>query len=80
MDWTSVVIAFCAAMGTGFGSWYGIRKSNDLIAYRMDQIEAKVDKHNNLVERVYGIERCVGLLEERFRVSDHRIEDLEDRK
>ena len=76
MDWTAIVVAAFAATGTFFGSWYGIHKSNDLIAYRMDQLEVKVDKHNHLVERMYCIEKKVDLIDDRL---THRVEDLEDR-
>lgn len=77
MDWTAIVVAACAALGTGIGSWYGIRKSNDLIAYRMDQLEVKVDKHNCVVERMYRAEEAISLCGEKFKVVNHRIEDLE---
>ena len=35
-------------------------KSMALIEYRLEQLENKVDKHNNLVERVYALEAKVG--------------------
>lgn len=34
-------------------------KSMALIEYRLQQLETKVDKHNNLVERVYALEAKV---------------------
>lgn len=91
MDWTAIVVAIAAAAGTAFGSLYGIRKSNDLIAYRMDQLEEKVDKHNHLVERMYGLEEAIKVcggkidstkefFDEKFKVANHRISDLEARK
>lgn len=48
-----------------------------LIAYRLEQLEQKVSKHNNLVERTYALEESVALMDERVRVANHRIADLE---
>ncbi len=79
MDWTSIIVALIAMIGTGAGSFYGIKKSNCLIAYRMDQLEAKVDKHNNVVERMYKAEQKLCVQEEQIKVANHRIADLEDK-
>ena len=48
-----------------------------LIEYRMDQMEKKVDLHNNAVERLYVVEQKLGVDEERNNVANHRIDDLE---
>lgn len=48
-----------------------------LISYRLEQLEQKVDKHNNLVERTYELERKTAVLEEKQEVANHRISDLE---
>lgn len=48
-----------------------------LIVYRLDQLEKKQDLHNNAVERLYEVERKLGIDEEKIRVANHRIEDLE---
>lgn len=33
--------------------------SNSLIRYRVEQLEKKVDKHNNVIERVFKLEQKV---------------------
>lgn len=48
-----------------------------LISYRLKQLEQKVDKHNNLIERTYELERRASVLEEKQDVANHRISDLE---
>ena len=48
-----------------------------LISYRLAQLEAKVDKHNNLIERTYELERRADVMEEKIKVGDNRISDLE---
>ena len=48
-----------------------------LIEYKLDQLEKKVDLHNNAVERLYKVEQKVAVYDEKFRVANHRIDDLE---
>lgn len=48
-----------------------------LISYRLEQLEQKVDRHNNLVNRMYEVEKRTDVLEEKQRVANHRIDDLE---
>lgn len=54
-----------------------LEKRDELQAYRIEQLEAKVDKHNNLVERMYRLEDRANVQEEKIKVANHRIEDLE---
>ena len=44
---------------------------------RIEQLEKKVEKHNNLITRTFKLEQAVALLDERVRVANHRISDLE---
>lgn len=77
MDWTSIIVALIAMLGTCAGSFYGIKKSNSLVEYRMNQLETKVDKHNNVIERVYKVEQRLCVQDEQIKVANHRIGDLE---
>lgn len=52
-------------------------ESNRLIVYRLEQLESKVDKHNNVIERVYELEKNSNVMQEQIKVANHRIEDLE---
>lgn len=51
-----------------------------LLEYRLLKLEEKVDKHNNLVERTYRLEENAALQEEKFKVVNHRIQDLEKKE
>lgn len=77
MDLTSILVAALALAGTLAGSWLANRKSAALIAYRLEELEKKVDKHNQVVERTYRLEEQAMLLEEKVKVANHRIDDLE---
>ena len=54
-----------------------IQASSDLTLYRLEQVEKKQDKHNNLIERVFKIEQHNAVVDEEIKVANHRIEDLE---
>mgnify|MGYP005904342077 CR=1 FL=1 len=73
---TEIVVAICTLLGT-FG---GILASCKLTSYRIEQLEKKVDKHNNLIDRTYKLEEKVEVLSEKIDVANHRIKDLEEIK
>lgn len=52
-------------------------KTIALVEYRLEQLEKKVDKHNQLVERMYAVEEDQKVIQERIKVANHRIDDLE---
>lgn len=73
----SVIIAIIAFLGTISGAYFANRKSSALIAYRLEQLEGKVNKHNNLVERTYKLEERCTVQDEKIKVANRRISDLE---
>ena len=73
----AIIVAALGLVGTLVGSYLANRKSTALIAYRLEQLEQKVSKHNNLVERTYALEESVALAEERQKEANHRIYDME---
>ena len=72
----SVWIGVLSAAVTGVLSLIGVyasnRKSAALMAYRLEQLEQKVDKHNQVIERMYS-------LEGRMTEAEHDIRDLKQR-
>lgn len=52
-------------------------KSRALIEYRMLELEKKVDKHNNLIERTFSLEQDAAVIKEQIKIANHRIDDLE---
>ncbi len=73
----NVIVAVLALVGTLAGAYLANRKSSALIAYRLEELEKRVQAHNNLVERTYHLEEKTEIQEEKLRVINHRIEDLE---
>lgn len=74
----AVITGGLSLAGTLAGAYFANRRSAALIAYRLEQLEKKVQAHNNLVERMYQVEERTELQEEKLRVVNHRIGDLED--
>lgn len=52
-------------------------KTTALIVYRLEQLENKVQTHNNLIERMYKAEDQINIHEEKIKMANHRIDDLE---
>lgn len=72
-----ILVAIIGVVGSALGSLIGILSSSKLTAYRIEQLEKKVDKHNNLIERTYKLEEETAVLFEKVTVANHRIDDLE---
>lgn len=72
-----IIVAAIALVGTLGGSYMANKKTTALIAYRLEQLEEKVNKHNGVIERQYRLEERVAIDEEKLRVANHRIDDLE---
>jgi len=53
------------------------RQTASVLEIKLDNLTRQVEKHNNLVERMYHIEEKATLYEEKMKVANHRIEDLE---
>ncbi|MBR3697396.1 MAG: hypothetical protein IKM97_03925 [Clostridia bacterium] len=73
----TIIVAAISLVGTLGGSLGGILVANKLTNYRVEQLEKKVEKHNNVIERVYKLEQHNAVQDEEIKVANHRIEDLE---
>jgi coproporphyrinogen III oxidase-like Fe-S oxidoreductase len=74
----AVLVALIGLAGSGAGAFGGILISSRLTQYRLEQLEKRVQAHNNLIERTYKLEERTELQEEKLRVANHRISDLEE--
>lgn len=57
-----------------------MQRQTDLTLYRIDQLEQKVQAHNNLIDRTYHLEEHAKVCDEKFKVANHRLDDLERRE
>ena len=73
----TIMVAILSLIGTLVGSFGGILTANKFVNYRIQQLEKKVEKHNQVIERVYKLEQRGAVIDEEIKVANHRIEDLE---
>ena len=67
----AVIVAVLSLIGTLGGTFGGILTANKLTNYRIEQLEKKVEKHNQVIDRVYKLEKNEAVIEE-------EIEHLKD--
>lgn len=64
-----IVVGLLSLGGTLIGTFGGRRTSQKLTAYRIAELEKKVEKHNNLIDRMYSAE-------DRLNIVEHDIADI----
>lgn len=74
---TEIIVAVITGIATVAAVVITNKKSNALIAYRLEQLEKKVDKHNTVIERTYALEKTTAVLEDKIKSAQHRLDDLE---
>ncbi len=75
----SIIVALITGVLSLMGVFFANRKGQALMEYKIDELTDKVDKHNNMIERVYALEKRAAVIEEKQSVANHRIDDLEHR-
>ena len=74
---SEIIVSLIALLGSAVGTFGGILLNVRLTNYRIEQLEKKVDRHNNVIERVYLLEKADAVEEEELKVINHRLADLE---
>lgn len=54
-----------------------IHNEIEMVKYQLSELAKHVDKHNNVIERTYELEKRTELQEEKIKVANHRLSDLE---
>ena len=73
--WVAIITSVLSLCGVIITVAFG----NSKTLYRIEQLEKKQDKHNSLIERMYKLEDRLNVDEEKIKVANHRIKDLESR-
>ena len=76
----TIIVAILSLVGTLIGSLGGILAANKLTNYRIKKLEEKVEKHNQVVERVYRLESLEAVNEEKITSMDEKLEHLDRRR
>ena len=66
----TIIIALISLVGTLAGSLGGILVSSKMTNYRIEQLEKKVDKHNNFAEKI-------PIINVQIENINHRLDELE---
>lgn len=68
--WTALISAGGAVIVCLINNAVQNGSTRKLLEYRLKELEAKVDKHNNLIERTFALEKAVAILEEKAKGDD----------
>lgn len=60
----AVISGLCVAVPSILATVLTNKRNNDLVLYRINELDQKVHEHNNLIDRMYKVENRVTLLEE----------------
>ncbi len=75
----ALIAGVCGSVPSVIATIFSNKRNNDLITYRIDELSTRVEKHNNIIERVYKLEQNDAVYNEEIKVANHRIDDLERR-
>lgn len=60
----AVISGLCVAIPSIIATLSSNKKNNDLVLYRINELDKKVHEHNSLIDRMYKVESRVTLLED----------------
>lgn len=72
-----IAVALIGLAGSCVGSILGVLASARLTQYRLEQLEKKVDRHNQVIQRTYRLETRCAALEEEAKAAAGRLGALE---
>lgn len=70
-----IIVGILSLCGTGMGTLAGIVTSSKLTNYRLEQLEEKVNKHNNVIERVFNLEKENAIQNEKIKELEKKQEE-----
>lgn len=72
-----IQIALIGLLGSGAGSLLGIFANSKMTNYRLEQLEKRVEAHNNLIDRTYKLEAHEQVIDEEIQQIRKEVESLE---
>lgn len=80
MEWLAFGAAVLTALLSFLGTYVSNRKSAALNEYRLEQVEKKLDLHNQVIQRTYKLEENTALQEAELKRLNRRLEIVEGKK
>ena len=65
----AIISGLCVAIPSIIATISTNKKNNDLVIYRIDELDKKVKEHNSLVERMFNVEKRMAVIEEKLKSS-----------
>lgn len=63
----AVVSGLCVAIPSIIATISSNKRNNDLVLYRINELDKKVHEHNNLIERMFNVEKRITVIEEKIK-------------
>lgn len=60
----AVISGLCVAIPSIIATLSSNKKNNDLVLYRINELDQKVHEHNSLIDRMYKVEKDVAILKD----------------
>jgi hypothetical protein len=73
----SLITSLATLLGVCLTVYAGGKRTRDILLYRIEQLEKAQQKHNSLIERMYRVEERLELHDEKIKVVNHRLDDVE---
>lgn len=73
----SLITSLATLLGVVMTVYAGGKRTRDILLYRIEQLEKAQQKHNSLIERMYRVEERLELHDEKIKVANHRLDDIE---
>lgn len=73
----AIIVALITGVFSFLGVYFSNRKNAAIIEVRLANLERKVEAHNHLVERMYAVEEKQAVTDEKIKVVNNRLKDLE---
>ena len=63
----AIISGLCVAIPSVIATISSNKRNNDLVIYRIDELDKKVHEHNNLIERMFNVEKRITIIEEKLK-------------
>lgn len=73
----AIIVALITGAFSFLGVYFSNRKNAAIIEVRLANLERKVEAHNHLVDRMYAVEEKQAVTDEKIKVVNNRLKDLE---
>lgn len=79
MDWATIIVGVLAFIGTLVGAYCSNNKTVTLVTYRLQELEKKVQKHNNVVERMSVAENEIKAIKKEIEKVEVEVHDIDNK-